>query len=106
VKPEIPKIIAQKLKILYNISFNKYYFDEIYDIIFVKTIKKTSLNFWKFWDVKIIDSVPNILAAICKNKLPKIITKFQTGYIYDYSLIIYLSVVGFIFVLMFSVGLF
>ena len=105
-KPKLPKILAEKCKILHKISFNKYYFDEIYDIIFVKTIQKLSLRCWKFWDSKIIDGVPNLLASICKNRLPKIIAKIQTGYVYDYSLILYLGVIMFIFIFMFSLKLF
>ncbi|MFT5795673.1 MAG: NADH-quinone oxidoreductase subunit L [Ulvibacter sp.] len=105
-QPKLPKILAEKCKILHKISFNKYYFDEIYDIIFVKTIQKLSLRCWKFWDSKIIDGVPNLLASICKNRLPKIITKIQTGYVYDYSLILYLGVIMFIFIFMFSLKLF
>ena len=105
-KPKLPKILAEKCKILHKISFNKYYFDEIYDIIFVKTIQKLSLRCWKFWDSKIIDGVPNLLASICKNRLPEIIAKIQTGYVYDYSLILYLGVIMFIFILMFSLKLF
>ena len=105
-KPKLPKILAEKCKILHKISFNKYYFDEIYDIIFVKTIQKLSLRCWKFWDSKIIDGVPNLLALICKNRLPKIIAKIQTGYVYDYSLILYLGVIMFIFIFMFSLKLF
>ena len=104
-KPNLPKIIAGKIRILYKLSFNKYYFDEIYNIVFVKTIQKLSLNFWKFWDSRIVDGVPNLLASICKNRLPKVITRIQTGYIYDYSLILYLGVIIFIFILMFSLGL-
>jgi NADH-quinone oxidoreductase subunit L len=104
-KPELPKIIASKFQILYRISFNKYYFDEIYHVVFVKNIQKLSLRLWKFWDAKIIDGIPNLTALICKDKLPKIITKFQTGYIYDYALIMYLGVIAFIFALMFSLGL-
>ena len=105
-KPELPKLISQKVKLLYNISLNKYYFDEIYHIIFVKPIQKLSIRFWQFWDAKIIDGIPNLLASISKNKLPKFITKIQTGYIYDYSLILYIGVIIFIFILMFSLGLF
>jgi len=104
-KPELPKLISQKIKLLYNISLNKYYFDEIYNVIFVKTIQKLSIVFWKFWDVKIVDAIPNLLAYICKNKLPKIVTRIQTGYIYDYSLFLYIGIIIFIFIFMFSLGL-
>ena len=43
---------------LYNFLKNKWYFDEIYDHIFVKFLKKTGIYFWKKIDVLIIDEPP------------------------------------------------
>jgi len=95
-KPSLPSILAKNLKPLYNLSFNKWYFDELYEIIFVKPVKALGLNLWKFWDVKIVDGFgPNGFAALCKNFATKI-SKLQTGYIYNYCTAIVLGLVFFV----------
>jgi NADH-quinone oxidoreductase subunit L len=98
-KPHLPTKIAQKLSLFYKISFNKWYFDEIYDKVFTQQIKRLSTNLWKFWDIRVIDNFgPNGFANSCK-KLADKISKVQTGYIYHYVLVMSLGVVGILFYL-------
>jgi NADH-quinone oxidoreductase subunit L len=93
-KPHLPAKIAKMFKLLYNISLNKWYFDEIYDKIFVQSLKKLSTNLWKFWDNKIVDGFgPNGFANACKIAAGRI-AKIQTGYVYHYILAMSLGVVG------------
>jgi len=84
VKTEIPQKLAQKLKPLYNLSYNKWYFDEIYEFILVAPTKKIGSFLWKIIDVKFVDGAPNSMAAFCKETANKI-SKLQTGYIYNYA---------------------
>ena len=50
--PDAPGRLAQKLKGLYKLSYNKYYVDEIYDATVVRPIKNTSDFFlWRIFDV-------------------------------------------------------
>ncbi|MGE5437554.1 MAG: NADH-quinone oxidoreductase subunit L [Syntrophothermus sp.] len=64
-KPSIAENIAGKFKGLYNILWNKYYVDEIYDATVVNPIVKTSDKFlWKINDNKIIDGVVNGAASV------------------------------------------
>jgi NADH-quinone oxidoreductase subunit L len=94
VKPQIPAKLAKSLPVLYKISFNKWYFDEIYNKIFVQQIKKLSTILWQFWDNKVIDGFgPNGLANSCK-VLAGRISQLQTGCVYHYVLAMSLGVVG------------
>ena len=70
---------------LYNFLLNKWYVDELYDVVFVNPAKKIGSFFWKKGDVGTIDRFgPDGIA-----KLIKIISnkagRLQTGFIYDYA---------------------
>ena len=75
-------------KPLYNFLVNKWYFDELYDFIFIQSSKKIGLFFWKTIDVKIIDKFgPDGLSLLIKNLSLKA-SKFQSGFIYQYAFMI------------------
>ena len=79
-------------KPLYNFLVNKWYFDEIYDFLFVNPSKKIGLFFWKVVDVKLIDRFgPDGFSWLIK-KLSLKATKFQSGFIYQYA---FMMLVGF-----------
>ena len=94
IKPQIPASLAKSTGVLYRISFNKWYFDEIYDKIFVQSIKKLGTKLWQFWDNKVIDGFgPNGFAAICRTLAGRV-SQIQTGYVYHYVLAMSLGVAG------------
>ncbi len=102
VKPDLPARLAAKLKYLYNISFNKWYFDEIYNYIFVQPIKKLGSFLWKIIDNKIIDNFgPNGFAAISRIFSNNSV-KIQTGYVYHYCLAIAVGVLFFLSYLLYQ----
>ncbi len=72
---------------LYNFLLNKWYIDELYDVVFVNSAKKIGSFFWKKGDVGTIDRFgPDGIS-----KLIKIISnkagRLQTGFIYDYAFV-------------------
>ena len=76
---------------LYQFLVNKWYFDELYNVIFVKSSKKLGLFLWKFFDVKLIDGFgPDGISAIIKKFSIKA-NKFQSGFIYQYAFIMLLG---------------
>jgi NADH-quinone oxidoreductase subunit L len=84
----LPNQIAQVNKPLYNFLVNKWYFDELYDVLFIQFSKKIGLFFWKTIDVKIIDKFgPDGFSAFIKNLSLKA-SKFQSGFIYQYAFMI------------------
>ena len=89
---KLPEQIATINKPLYNFLLNKWYFDELYDVLFVKSSKKIGLFLWKFFDLKIIDGFgPDGISAMIKKFSIKA-NKFQSGFIYQYA---FIMLVGF-----------
>ena len=87
----LPEKIASINQPLYKFLVNKWYFDELYEFIFIKTSKKIGLFLWKVIDVKIIDAFgPDGIALFIK-KLSVRANKFQSGYIYQYAFIMLLG---------------
>ena len=76
---------------LYNFLLNKWYFDELYEAIFVKPLKVIGLFLWKKGDQNTIDRYgPDGFSKIIKYFSNKAI-KFQSGYIYDYAFVMLLG---------------
>ncbi len=83
--------IANINKPLYHFLLNKWYFDELYDVLFVKPSKKLGLFLWKFFDIKIIDGFgPDGISTMIK-KFSVRANKFQSGYIYQYAFVMLLG---------------
>ncbi len=98
VKTDIPQKLARTFKKLYALSFNKWYFDEIYEVALVAPVKKLGYFLWRVIDVKIIDGAgPNGAAAFCREMAQKV-SKLQTGFIYDYCTWILVGCVVIIFI--------
>ena len=87
---KIACFISEKFNFIYKILLNKYYFDEIYNFLFVDFTKKISNIFWKIFDNSIIDGIPNILAR-CVYNVSRISRGLQTGVINHYSLIMFIG---------------
>ena len=76
---------------LYYFLLNKWYIDELYEYLFVKTFKKIGIFFWKNIDLKTIDRFgPDGISNLIK-KLSIRAVKFQSGYIYQYAFIMLLG---------------
>ncbi len=78
--------LIENQKPLYNFLKNKWYFDELYENIFVKPLKKIGNVFWKKIDVGIIDNFgPDGISKVVKN-FSIISSKLQSGFLYHYAL--------------------
>tara|TARA_B100000579_G_scaffold118494_1_gene95336 strand:- start:12417 stop:14324 length:1908 start_codon:yes stop_codon:yes gene_type:complete len=81
---------------IYNFLLNKWYFDEIYDFIFVQPIKKLGLFFWKKGDINTIDRYgPDGLSRLIKIISDRAVN-FQSGYLYHYA---FVMLIGFSIIL-------
>ena len=88
---EIPNQFVKSNKPLYNFLINKWYFDELYDFIFIQPSKKVGLFFWKIIDGRIIDRFgPDGFASFIKNLSVKA-SQFQSGFIYQYAFMMLLG---------------
>ena len=76
---------------LYNFLLNKWYIDELYETLFVKSSKNIGSFFWKKGDRGTIDRFgPDGVSKLIKNISDKA-GKFQTGFIYDYAFVMLLG---------------
>ena len=81
------KNFVLKNQLLYNFLINKWYFDDLYNFIFVEPIKKIGLFFWKKGDINTIDRYgPDGLSKLVKIISDKAVN-FQTGYLYHYAFV-------------------
>ena len=88
---ELPKQIASINKPLYEFLLNKWYFDELYNVLFVKPSKIFGLFLWKFFDLRIIDGFgPDGISGVIKRFSIKA-NKFQSGFIYHYAFVMLLG---------------
>ncbi|WOC14920.1 NADH-quinone oxidoreductase subunit L [Pseudochrobactrum sp. MP213Fo] len=83
--PETPKAIAARHPGLYQFLLNKWYFDELYNFLFVRSSMALGRFLWKTGDVKIIDGLgPNGVAARVVGITNRVV-KLQSGYLYHYA---------------------
>jgi len=76
---------------LYNFLKNKWYFDELYEYLFVNPSKKIGLYFWKKIDLRFIDRFgPDGISTLIKN-ISLLAVKFQNGFIYHYAFVMLLG---------------
>ena len=81
---------------LYKFLLNKWYFDELYNFIFVRPAKAIGYFLWKFFDGYIIDGFGPDGIAKSVLSLSKKAKSIQTGYIYHYAFAILIGVSLFI----------
>jgi NADH-quinone oxidoreductase subunit L len=94
LKEGLPKRMAANEGPLWSFLYNKWYFDEIYDFIFVRGAKGLGDLFWKVGDVKIIDGLGPNGAAWASLKSAARLAKIQSGYVYHYAFVMLLGVAG------------
>ncbi|MGH6935398.1 MAG: NADH-quinone oxidoreductase subunit L, partial [Methylocella sp.] len=85
VAPSIPAQLARGARPLYELLLNKWYFDELYDVIFVRPAFWLGRLFWQGGDGAIIDRFgPDGVAAWVVDMTGRVV-KLQSGYIYHYA---------------------
>ena len=82
--PSLPAATAKAFRPLYLFLLNKWYFDELYNYIFVKPAFALGRLFWKGGDGAIIDGTIDGTAAGV-GKITNRVVKLQTGYVYHYA---------------------
>ncbi len=103
-RPYIPVELARQHQMLYQFLLNKWYFDELYDLIFVRPAKWIGRVLWKVGDGYIIDGFgPDGVSARVLD-VTRNVVKLQTGYLYHYAFAMLIGVAGLITWFMFGVG--
>ncbi len=83
--PETPKALAARHRGLYQFLLNKWYFDELYDFLFVRPARWLGRLFWKGGDGWLIDGFgPDGVSARVLDVTNRVV-KMQSGYLYHYA---------------------
>ena len=84
---KILKNFILKNRFIYNFLLNKWYFDELYELIFVSPLKKIGVFLWKKGDIDTIDKYgPNGFSKLIK-LISNRAVNFQSGYLYHYAFV-------------------
>ena len=92
--PEVPEAAAQQLGPIYRFFLNKWYFDELYNFLFVKPAFWLGRVFWKVLDIGIIDRFGPDGAAWVVRQGSVGAKRFQSGMLNTYALIMLLGLVA------------
>jgi NADH-quinone oxidoreductase subunit L len=83
--PSMPVKLARDHQLLYRFLLNKWYFDELYDFIFVRPAKWLGYTLWKRGDGWLIDGFgPDGVSARVLD-VTRNVVRLQTGYLYHYA---------------------
>mgnify|MGYP001407936812 FL=1 len=94
--PKIPKFLSSRFNLLYKFLLNKWYFDEIYEFIFVKNISRIGNILSNFGDKRIIDGLGPDGISLRVMDIAKQMSRIQTGYIYHYAFAMLIGLMLFI----------
>ncbi|ABC22366.1 NADH-quinone oxidoreductase subunit L [Rhodospirillum rubrum] len=94
VRPKLPAKLAASAPGLYRFLLNKWYFDELYDRIFIKPAFLLGRGFWKDGDGAIIDGVGPDGVASATRSLARWFGRMQTGYLYHYAFAMITGIAG------------
>ena len=93
LRPDLPARLAATFQRLYLFALNKWYFDELYDYLFVRPAFVLGRGFWKTGDGTLIDGLgPDGVADAVRHMARRAAT-LQTGYLYHYAFAMLIGVV-------------
>jgi len=90
----IPGKFVAQFRVIHNFVYNKWYFDELYNVIFVKPAFWLGRIFWQRGDIGTIDRFGPDGAAWLVQRSALVAKKVQSGYLYSYALIMLLGLVA------------
>ena len=93
--PQVPGRVAAMAPRAYQFLLNKWYFDELYDHIFVQPARRIAVQFWQVGDVRIIDGMPNGAASMAASTARGVV-RLQTGRVANYAFAMIIGLVLFV----------
>ena len=99
-RPELPARMAAAVPRVYDFVLNKWYFDELYNFLFVRPAIWLARTLWQVGDAQVIDGIPNGIAALTTDSSAQVV-RIQTGSIavYAFTMLIGLVLLVSIFLL-------
>ncbi|MGH8613538.1 MAG: NADH-quinone oxidoreductase subunit L [Gammaproteobacteria bacterium] len=85
VRPDVPGLIASRLRLLYQVLVRKYGFDDFNEAVFAGGARGTGQLLWRLGDVRLIDGMMVNGSARLVGKLATVVRNIQSGYLYHYA---------------------
>ncbi|MCK5285322.1 MAG: NADH-quinone oxidoreductase subunit L [Alphaproteobacteria bacterium] len=102
--PSLPAKFSSAFKWIYMLFFNKWFFDEIYNRLIVRGVYCLGNIFWRSGDQNIIDRFGPDGSVKVSRKFAGMLSRFQSGYIYQYAFMMIVAVIGIVSWVIFRVG--
>ena len=100
--PQMPKDLAARHRGLYAFLLNKWYFDELFDFLFVRPAKRIGTFLWKTGDGLVIDGLgPDGISARVVDVTNRVV-RLQSGYLYHYAFAMLIGVAALVTWMMFG----
>ncbi|MDY6859910.1 MAG: NADH-quinone oxidoreductase subunit L [Pseudomonadota bacterium] len=93
VNPALPKKLAESQRPLYLFLLNKWYFDEVYDFLFVRPARWLGGFLWRRGDGNVIDGSINGVAMGVIPFFTRLAGRAQSGYLFHYAFAMVIGVV-------------
>jgi len=103
-RTDLPGKLAASQPILYRFLLNKWYFDEIYDAIFVRPAIAIGRFLWIRGDGGVIDGVLNGLALGVMPMLNRVYSRAQSGYVFHYAFAMVIGIAALVSYVMLTGG--
>ena len=103
-RPELPGRLAAQQRPLYLFLLNKWYFDELYNVIFVKPAFWLGNLLWKKGDGVVIDGALNGVALGIIPFFTKLAGRWQSGYVFTYAFAMVLGIAALLTWMTLTVG--
>jgi NADH-quinone oxidoreductase subunit L len=105
-RPELPAQLAARNGLIYNFLYNKWYFDELFDFLFVNPAQRIGRFFWKMGDGWLIDGFgPDGISARVLD-VTRGVVRLQSGRIYLYAFVMVIGVMALMTYALYQMGAF
>jgi len=94
-RPNTPQKLVKSHSELYQFLLNKWYIDELYDLIFVRSSRLLGYIFWRGVDLRLIDGFGPDGIAKSVIRLASRASKLQSGYLYHYAFAMLIGIAAF-----------
>jgi NADH-quinone oxidoreductase subunit L len=94
--PGLPARFAARFRALYLFVLNKWYFDELYDRLFVRSAFALGYDLWKWGDGTVINGLGPDGVATTTRELAREASRLQTGYVYHYAFVMLIGLAAFV----------
>ena len=103
VRTDLPARLAAAVPSLYRFLLNKWYFDELYDFLFVEPAKRLGYALWQGVDLMTIDRLGPDGVAMSALTVARRAVRLQSGYVYHYAFAMLIGVAALVTWYLFAV---